>query len=51
MDTTVRVWDPESGKQVNQEFRGHAKWVLALAWQPYHREYHIAVPQTRISLC
>lgn len=39
MDKTVRVWDPETGKPLGQEFRGHAKWVLAVAWEPYHREF------------
>jgi ribosome assembly protein 4 len=38
MDKTVRIWDPETGKPFGQEFKGHAKWVLGLAWEPYHRE-------------
>ncbi|KAJ4297375.1 ribosome assembly [Collariella sp. IMI 366227] len=32
----VRIWDPETGKPFGQELKGHAKWVLALAWEPYH---------------
>ncbi|KAK3497411.1 WD40-repeat-containing domain protein [Neurospora hispaniola] len=36
MDGTVRIWDPEAGKPVGQPFKGHAKWVLMTAWQPYH---------------
>lgn len=36
MDGTVRIWDPETGKAVGQPFKGHAKWVLMTAWQPYH---------------
>jgi ribosome assembly protein 4 len=39
MDKTVRIWDPETGKPFGQELKGHAKWVLAVAWEPYHREY------------
>jgi ribosome assembly protein 4 len=38
MDKTVRIWDPETGKPINQELKGHAKWVLGMAWEPYHRE-------------
>ncbi len=38
MDKTVRIWDPETGKPFGQELKGHAKWVQALAWEPYHRE-------------
>lgn len=38
MDKTVRTWDPESGKAVGGELKGHAKWVLGVAWEPYHRE-------------
>jgi len=38
MDKTVRIWDPETGKPFGQELKGHAKWVTALAWQPYHRK-------------
>lgn len=37
MDKTVRIWDPETGKPIS-EFKGHAKWVLAVAWEPYHRK-------------
>jgi len=36
MDKTVRIWDPETGKQIGSEFKGHAKPILALAWEPYH---------------
>lgn len=36
MDSTVRVWDPKTGKPIGDAFKGHAKWVLALAWEPYH---------------
>lgn len=38
MDKTVRIWDPETGKSFGQELKGHAKWVLGLAWEPYHCE-------------
>lgn len=38
MDKTVRIWDPETGKPVGQDFKGHAKWVLGVAWEPYHCE-------------
>jgi ribosome assembly protein 4 len=36
MDKTVRIWDPETGKPFGQDLKGHAKWVTATAWQPYH---------------
>ncbi|CAI4216149.1 unnamed protein product [Parascedosporium putredinis] len=37
MDKTVRVWDPSTGKGVGAgAFKGHAKWVTSLAWEPYH---------------
>jgi ribosome assembly protein 4 len=35
MDKTVRVWDPDTGKLAS-ELTGHSKWVLGLAWEPYH---------------
>jgi ribosome assembly protein 4 len=38
MDKTVRIWDPETGKPFGQDLKGHAKWVTAMAWEPYHRE-------------
>ncbi|KAI0125618.1 WD domain-containing protein [Xylariales sp. AK1849] len=36
-DKTVRIWDPETGKAVGRPFSGHAKWVNALAWEPFHQ--------------
>ncbi|EPE06856.1 wd repeat-containing protein [Ophiostoma piceae UAMH 11346] len=36
MDGTVIVWDPATGEMIGKELTGHAKPVLALAWEPYH---------------
>ncbi|CAK7227617.1 ribosome assembly [Sporothrix bragantina] len=36
MDGNVILWDPATGEMVGKEMTGHAKPVLALAWEPYH---------------
>lgn len=32
----IRIWDPESGKQITRTMIGHKKWVNCLSWEPYH---------------
>ena len=36
MDSTLRIWDPETGKPKGDALRGHSKWITALAWEPLH---------------
>ncbi|KAI9809710.1 MAG: hypothetical protein M1825_000142 [Sarcosagium campestre] len=36
VDSTVRLWDPPSGKPRGAPLKGHTKWVGSLAWEPYH---------------
>ena len=32
----MRIWNPNTGQQIGQEFRGHADRVFQTAWEPYH---------------
>lgn len=40
MDNTVRLWDPKTGESLGgpTALKGHAKWITALAWEPYHKQ-------------
>uniref|UniRef100_A0A2R9AK47 Notchless protein homolog 1 n=1 Tax=Pan paniscus TaxID=9597 RepID=A0A2R9AK47_PANPA len=35
-DTTIRLWDPSTGKQVGRTLAGHSKWITGLSWEPLH---------------
>uniref|UniRef100_A0A8C3YE84 Notchless protein homolog 1 n=1 Tax=Catagonus wagneri TaxID=51154 RepID=A0A8C3YE84_9CETA len=35
-DTTILLWDPNTGKQVGRALAGHSKWITALSWEPLH---------------
>ena len=35
-DSTLRLWDPDTGKPKGDALRGHSKWITALAWEPLH---------------
>eukprot|EP01111_Echinosteliopsis_oligospora_P004829 TRINITY_DN1791_c0_g1_i1.p1 TRINITY_DN1791_c0_g1~~TRINITY_DN1791_c0_g1_i1.p1 ORF type:complete len:474 (-),score=94.41 TRINITY_DN1791_c0_g1_i1:15-1436(-) len=37
MDGDVRIWDPLTGKQVGAPFKGHKKFITAIAWEPVHK--------------
>lgn len=39
MDSTVRLWDPKTGKQIGDPLRGHRQWITSLAWEPVHLNY------------
>ena len=36
MDTSIRIWDPLTGKQLGQPLRGHSKYITGIAWEPLH---------------
>lgn len=36
MDSTVRIWDPNTGEQIGSPLKGHSKFVTSLSWEPYH---------------
>ncbi|KAI1194236.1 soluble quino protein glucose/sorbosone dehydrogenase [Nemania serpens] len=36
MDKMVRLFNPDTGKQIGKPFLGHNKWITSIAWQPYH---------------
>ncbi|KAI1431570.1 soluble quino protein glucose/sorbosone dehydrogenase [Xylaria sp. CBS 124048] len=36
MDKMVRIFDPDTGKQLGKPFTGHDKWITSIAWQPFH---------------
>ncbi|EMR08850.1 hypothetical protein PNEG_02637 [Pneumocystis murina B123] len=36
MDNTIRLWDPEKGKNVGEALKGHTKWITSLSWEPIH---------------
>ncbi|KAI0877593.1 soluble quino protein glucose/sorbosone dehydrogenase [Hypoxylon argillaceum] len=36
MDKMVRLFNPDTGKQIGKPFTGHTKWITSIAWQPYH---------------
>jgi len=36
MDNTVRLWDAKTGEGLGGPLRGHSKWIMSLAWEPYH---------------
>ena len=33
----IRLWDPETGKQIGQALSGHKKFITWLSWEPFHR--------------
>jgi len=39
-DAEVRLWDHTTGKLVGKPFKGHTKWITALAWEPLHKNFH-----------
>ncbi|KAK2574016.1 Notchless protein-like protein 1, partial [Acropora cervicornis] len=32
----IRLWNPTTGKQIGQVFKGHLQWITCLSWQPLH---------------
>lgn len=35
-DGRIIIWDPETGKQVGKDMRGHKNYIDCLSWEPYH---------------
>ncbi|KAF8586452.1 WD40 repeat-like protein [Ramaria rubella] len=34
--SSVRLWDPKTGKPIGDALKGHSKWVTSLSWEPIH---------------
>ena len=34
----IRLWNPETGKQIGKTLVGHKQWITGLAWEPLHKD-------------
>lgn len=36
MDGEIRLWNPETGKEIGKPLKAHKQWITSLAWEPIH---------------